>query len=103
MFQRRDFMPANVGWKISSAGVGFNGLRCTFPKVNQWLNAMMELEARNFERIINDKQTRLYRCSNKGKLEAAFSNYGARIIALYFDGLNVTPSYSTLEAYQSPT
>jgi aldose 1-epimerase len=60
-------------------------------------------EAAQFERIINEKQTRLYRCTNGDKLEAYFTNYGARLIALYFDGINVTPSYPSLDAYLSDT
>lgn len=63
---------------------------------------MRNLEPANFERIIHDKQTRLYRCQNKN-LEVIFSNYGARIIALYFGDVNVTPSYPSLDAYMSPT
>ncbi|HYO21711.1 MAG TPA: aldose epimerase family protein [Flavisolibacter sp.] len=64
---------------------------------------MMEPEPKSFERIIDGKQTHLYRCTNNGNLTAFFSDYGARLIALYFDGLNVTPAYPTLEAYQSQT
>lgn len=63
---------------------------------------MRNLEQTNFERIIHDKQTRLYRCQNKN-LDIIFSNYGARIIALYYDDVNVTPSYATLDDYMSPT
>ena len=64
---------------------------------------MWQPEPKNFERIINRKQIGLYQCQNKGKLEAFFSNYGARLIALYFNGINVTPSYPTLEPYMSAT
>lgn len=64
---------------------------------------MMKIEPANFERIIDEKQTRLYRCSNEGNLEVYFTNYGARIIALFYKGVNVTPSYPTLEPYLSDT
>jgi len=63
---------------------------------------MRNLEPANFERIIHDKQTRLFCCQNKN-LEVIFSNYGARIIALYYGEVNVTPSYPSLDAYMSPT
>ena len=64
---------------------------------------MIKLENKNFERIINGKQTKLYRCSNGKNLEAVFCNYGARIIALYVDSVNVTPAYPSLDAYLSTT
>lgn len=96
-------MPANVGWKFSILYAIRNSLRCTFPKLNQRSETMINLEEKNFERDINGKQTRLYRCSNGKSLEAVFCNYGARIIALYVGGVNVTPAFPSLDAYLSPT
>jgi len=64
---------------------------------------MFDLEAKNYERLIDGKRTQLYRCTNDKGLTVFLSNYGARIIALFFDGINVTPSYPTLEPYQSAT
>ena len=61
-----------------------------------------KLEPKNFERTINDRQTSLTFISNDKLLKAAFSNYGARIISLMVDGINVTPSFSSLEPYTTP-
>lgn len=60
------------------------------------------MEAKNFERTINGKETKLILLKNKNGTEAAISNYGARIISLVFHGINVTPGYSSLDAYASP-
>lgn len=64
---------------------------------------MIDLEAKNYERLIDGKQTNLFHCKNEKSLNIFFSNYGARIIALFFDGINVTPSYPSLEPYLSST
>ncbi|HUC81261.1 MAG TPA: aldose epimerase family protein [Flavisolibacter sp.] len=63
----------------------------------------MKIVPGGFERILNDKQTRLYRCTNEKGLEAYFTNYGARIIALFYNGVNVTPAYDSLDPYLSDT
>jgi aldose 1-epimerase len=59
--------------------------------------------ANNFERIVDGKQAKLFFLRNNKDLEAGISNYGARIITLTFKGVNVTPSYPSLDAYLSPT
>src|SRR5688572_700256 len=56
----------------------------------------------NFQRTINGKQTSLYTIANDKGMEVFFSNYGARIIALLVNGVNVTPLYPSLESYLSP-
>jgi aldose 1-epimerase len=61
-----------------------------------------QLAPGNFERDINGMQTRLFSISN-GKLKAFMSNYGARIIILQYEDVNVTPAYPSLEPYMSPT
>lgn len=64
---------------------------------------VMKIDPAGFERMIEDKKARLYRCTNEKSLEVFFTTYGARIIALYYNGVNVTPSYPDLEAYLSDT
>jgi aldose 1-epimerase len=54
-----------------------------------------------FERIINEKSTVLVSIKNNKGLEASISNYGARIITLRFNGVNVTPGFPSLDAYAS--
>ncbi|MDQ6610038.1 MAG: galactose mutarotase [Bacteroidota bacterium] len=56
---------------------------------------------KNFERSINGKQTKLLSINNKKGLKAVISNYGARIINLVFNSINVTPGYPSLDAYAS--
>lgn len=60
-------------------------------------------DSKNFERLINGKQTRLLTIKNNNGLEATVSNYGARIVTLVVNGTNVTPAYPSLDAYLSPT
>lgn len=60
-------------------------------------------EAKNFNRTLNGKQVELFSLTNNKGLEATLTNYGARIISLVFDGVNVTPSYPGLEPYMQPT
>src|SRR5215204_3571945 len=64
---------------------------------------MAPLTPANFERTINGKQTSLFRIKNDKGIEAIFSNYGARILVLLIDGVNVTPAFPDLDAYLSPT
>ncbi len=64
---------------------------------------MQTLDAKNFERLVNGKSTKLFFLKNGKGVEASFSNYGARIISLLFNGVNVTPSFPSLDAYLSPT
>ncbi|MDB5208084.1 MAG: galactose mutarotase [Flavisolibacter sp.] len=59
------------------------------------------LDPKNFERTINDKQTRLLVLKNDKGLEVTISNYGARIISLVFNDVNVIPSFPSLDAYAS--
>jgi aldose 1-epimerase len=59
------------------------------------------IKKENFERIINGKQTLLRSIKNGNGLEAIISNYGARIISLIFNGVNVTPGYPSLDEYSS--
>lgn len=61
------------------------------------------LEVKNFERTIGGKQAKLFLLSNGNEFEAAISNYGARIISLNYRGVNVTPSFPSLDAYASAT
>lgn len=63
---------------------------------------MTKQDPKNFERSINGKKTALFSISNDKGMEAVFSNYGARIIALMINGVNVTPSYPGIESYMSP-
>lgn len=58
-------------------------------------------DPQNFERTINEKETRLILLKNDKGLEVAISNYGARIISLVFNGVNVTPDFPSLDAYAS--
>jgi len=64
---------------------------------------MKDLDAKNFERTINGRQTSLLFIKNEQGFEAAICTYGARIISLIFNGVNVTPAYPALEPYISPT
>lgn len=64
---------------------------------------MQTPDAKKFERLVNGKPVKLFFLKNKEGLEASFSNYGARIISLLFNGVNVTPSFPSLDAYLSPT
>ncbi|HVF80278.1 MAG TPA: hypothetical protein VM884_00005, partial [Flavisolibacter sp.] len=59
------------------------------------------MDPKNFERDIDGKQTRLLTLKNDKGLEVMISNYGARIISLHFDGVNVTPGFPSLDAYAS--
>jgi len=68
-----------------------------------YFDKMLTPDAKNFERLINGKQTSLTFIRNGKGLEASVSNYGARIISLVFDNINVTPSYNSLEPYTSLT
>src|SRR5688572_21384614 len=61
-----------------------------------------QLEPKNFERDIAGKQTSLFSISN-GKLKAVITNYGARILILQYEDINVTPAYPSLEPYISST
>ena len=63
---------------------------------------MYRLDRKNFERTINGKEATLFTINNDKGMEASFSNYGARILILAVDGINVTPAYPDLSAYQSP-
>ena len=54
-----------------------------------------------FEQVVNGKQTKIISVGNDKGLQATISNYGARIITLVFDGINVTPGYNSLEPYMS--
>lgn len=64
---------------------------------------MLHPDAKNFNRILNGKQVQLISLTNNKGLEATLTNYGARIISLVFDGVNVTPAYPNLEPYTQPT
>ncbi|HZH66738.1 MAG TPA: aldose epimerase family protein [Flavisolibacter sp.] len=59
------------------------------------------IDPKNFERSINGKETRLLQLKNDQGLEVMVSNYGARIIRLDYNGLNVTPGFPSLDAYAS--
>jgi len=63
---------------------------------------MTSFNEKNFERTINGKKTGLFTIQ-QGELKVIFSNFGARIIALLFDEVNVTPAYPDLEPYMSAT
>ena len=56
---------------------------------------------KGFEQVIKGKQTKLISIKNSNGLQATISNYGARIITLVYNGINVTPGYSSLEPYMS--
>lgn len=60
-------------------------------------------DPKNFERSVNGKPTRLFFLSNGNGLEASVCTYGARLITLSFNGVNVTPAFPSLDAYLSPT
>ena len=59
--------------------------------------------AKNFERTVKGKPTRLFYLRNNSGLHANVTDYGARIVTLNFKELNVTPAYPSLDAYLSPT
>lgn len=62
---------------------------------------MNKLNPNDFERIINGKETSLVFIRNEKGMEVAISNYGARIISLVFNGVNVTPAFPSLDDYAS--
>jgi aldose 1-epimerase len=55
----------------------------------------------NFERLVNGKQTKLFYLTNHNGLEATLTNYGARIVTLSYNGVNITPAYPSLDPYMS--
>lgn len=53
----------------------------------------------NFETTINGKEVKLAFIQNKKNLRAAISNFGARLVQLVYDDINVIVSFDKLEDY----
>ena len=60
------------------------------------------MKKENFETTIEGKEVRLVNINNKGKLKAAISNFGARLVSLVYDEVNVIVSFDKLEDYFLP-
>ena len=101
MFQSVKFMHANVVGNNHEAVDHSLRLSCTFQV--EITSGMDRLDKTNFERVINGKEVSLFSIGNEKSIEAVFSNYGARILMLLIEGVNVTPSYPDISFYQSPT
>lgn len=60
------------------------------------------MQKENFETTVDAKEVTLAEISNNGRLRAALSNYGARLINLVYDEVNMIVSFDSLEAYFKP-
>lgn len=60
------------------------------------------MQKENFETTIDAKEVTLAEISNNGRLKAAISNYGARLLNLVYDEVNVIVSFARLEDYFKP-
>ena len=60
------------------------------------------MQRENFETTIDAKEVTLAEISNEGSLKAAISNYGARLVTLVYNGVNVIVSFDRLEDYFKP-
>ena len=63
---------------------------------------MQTLDTKKFERFVNGKPVKLFLLMNNRGLQAYFSNYGARIVSLVFNEVNVIAAFPSLDAYLSP-
>ena len=60
------------------------------------------MQKENFETTIDAKEVTLVEIGNGSGLRAAISNYGARLIALTYESVNVIVSFNKLEDYFKP-
>lgn len=60
------------------------------------------MQRENFETTIDAKEVTLVEIQNNSRLRAAISNYGARLINLVYDDVNVIVSFDKLEEYFKP-
>jgi aldose 1-epimerase len=60
------------------------------------------MQRENFKTTIDAKEVTLVEISNNGRLRAAISNYGARLINLVYNEVNVIVSFDTLDDYFKP-
>lgn len=60
------------------------------------------MQQENFETIIDAKEVTLVTLRNNSRLQASISNYGARLINLVYDGVEVIVSFDKLEDYFKP-
>lgn len=58
--------------------------------------------ATNFETVIDGKEVRPVTIRNKKNLQATISNYGARLVEVLYNGVNVIVSFPTLKDYFMP-
>ena len=97
-FKPTKIFPANVGWNCPPVFRRNQPSKLYFSGV---VKTIFMIDPKNFERSINGKETRLLQLKNDQGLEVMVSNYGARIIRLDYNGLNVTPGFPSLDAYAS--
>lgn len=72
------------------------------------LNKGITLSGKSFQKTIDGKKTGLYILKNRNKAEAAFTNYGARIVSLFMPDKNgelkdVVLGFSGVEQYRKST
>lgn len=72
------------------------------------LNKAISLSGKSFQKTIDGKKTGLFILKNRNKAEAAFTNYGARIISLFIPDQNgkfrdVVLGFSGIEQYRKST
>lgn len=60
------------------------------------------MQKENFEKTINAKEVTLVEIKNNSRLRAAISNFGARLINLVYEDVNVIVSFESLEDYFKP-
>lgn len=60
------------------------------------------MQQQNFETTIEGKEVRLVTIQNKKRLQAFISNFGARLVRLVYDDVNVIVSFDKLEDYFVP-
>jgi aldose 1-epimerase len=63
---------------------------------------METIRAENFERVLHGKEVTVLEISNANGTKAVLTNYGARVLQLYYTGVNVVQSFSTLDNYFNP-
>lgn len=60
------------------------------------------MQQENFDTTIEGKEVKLITIRNNKKLRAAISNFGARLVRLVYDEVNVIVSFDKLESYFAP-
>lgn len=63
---------------------------------------MENLRAENFERTLNGKEVKIFEISNGGNTRAVLTNYGGRILQLFYKGVNVVQGFDRLDDYFNP-